>query len=400
MGRRPPGPDPAWDWREAPRRGDTDPITARAALERRVAWRLAHPDEWRAQLAELSYFDPAYTYDEGHVYGYDSTTDPHIATHVHHDILDEDGFVHLRHHRHEDLLIYATRTLVKLLGNRVEWKPEVRFTKDHAEQADMWTRGRKPVTRTEPGLVVLPPALALPEGRWRSDEERTMRLDKGHPVPLLALDIPSPHTPRETDQRMALYAALGIAEYLTVDPGASPHPDAPAVLRLYRRQADGRYAEVGHAYGDAPGQSVYSEVCGTHVRLWQSDLRTPPRFQWRDAVRDRWRDPETDAEHRRREDRIASRAEGEAIGEVRMAIRLLHALLAGAVPRADLDRIAADWQAQGPPADAVDRIAAVQRSPREWQAVLDPEARSDDRHLTEPSIRRRTPAPAAKEDKK
>ena len=263
-------PDSNWDWREAPRPGDTDPITARAAREQRVAWRLAHPDAWRAQLAALEYFDPAYAYDEGHEYGDDWTTDPHLGEDIRHKILDEDGFASPPHYRHTDMLILILYTLRKLFGNRVEREPELHFAAAYAERPDihMFTEGGNPSTQVEPDLVVLPQALELPAGVQRSDEGRTLRLNAGDPPPELVLEILSPST-RNTDleAKMALYAALDIAEYLILAPGGKPQPDTPAVLWLHRLHPDGRYAEIGRIRGDAPEQSVFSEVCGTHLRL-------------------------------------------------------------------------------------------------------------------------------------
>ena len=113
-----------------------------------------------------------------------------------------------------------------------------------------------------------------------------------------------------------------------------------------------------------------------------------PRMEWWDADRNRWRNPETDAEHERRE----GLAEGEAIGEVRaetrMGIRMLRTLLADVLRAPDLERIAADWREYGAPADAVDRIAAAQRSPREWRSLLEPHADTGDARGTD-----RTPPP-------
>ena len=80
-------PAPQWDWQVAPRHGDTDAVTARAAWEQRVAWRLAHPETWREELAQLVYFDPAYTYDEAHEYQAEGTTDPHLSVDLRHWIL-------------------------------------------------------------------------------------------------------------------------------------------------------------------------------------------------------------------------------------------------------------------------------------------------------------------------
>ena len=72
-------PSAAWDWRVPAWRGDTDTATARAARERRTAWRRDHPAAWRGQLERLAHFEPAYRYDPAHEYTADWTTDPTTA---------------------------------------------------------------------------------------------------------------------------------------------------------------------------------------------------------------------------------------------------------------------------------------------------------------------------------
>ena len=39
----------------------------------------------------------------------------------------------------------------------------------------------------------------------------------------------------------------------------------------------------------------------------------------------------------------------------------------------DRDHIAAHWREHGPPADAMERIQAVQQTPSEWQSLLLPD---------------------------
>ena len=267
------------DWLAAPMRGDTDAATARAALARRIAWRLANPEAWRAQLAGLSYFDPAYTYDEGHEYELDWTTDPHLGADIHHKILDEDGFVSPDHIWHGDLITALLRVFRSLLGNRVEREPDLHFDPDFGGRAGMYTAKGHRISLVKPDLVVLPPALQLPEGVARHGG-RTLRLNEGHPVPELVLEVLSPTTRnKDLTAKRALYALLGIREYATLDPGGQPEPDVPAALRLYRLQADGGYAEIsGEPNGDGADRFPYSETCGTFLHLWQPDLGQEPAF--------------------------------------------------------------------------------------------------------------------------
>ena len=363
-------PAPQWDWQVAPRHGDTDAVTARAAWEQRVAWRLAHPETWREELAQLVYFDPAYTYDEAHEYQAEGTTDPHLSVDLRHWILTEDGFVSPQHYRHTPLLVAMLFVLRALFGNRVEREPEVHFDPDFGGRAGMYTENGHPVSQVEPDLVVLPRELLLPEDAERSREGRTMRLDRGHPIPELVVEILSPTTrTKDVRGKLHLYADLGIAEYLTCDPGGEPEPDVPAELQFFRLQSDGRYRQ------DEDAPAYFSTVCDTHVRLWQPDTRRPPRFQWWDAGQDRWRDQAADAEFELRE----REAVGEARGRTEATIDTLHGLLDGVLPLAQRDRIAEAWKRHGLPTDAVPRLLAVRDAPHTWPDLLepDPDTRGD-----------------------
>ena len=348
-GRVPTRPDPAWDWRVVPRHGDTDAVTARAAWEKRIAWRLAHPEAWRAELAQLVYFDSAYAYDEAHEYAWDRTTDPLLSVDIRHWILDKDGFVSPQPHRHSPLLLALLLVFREMLGNRVEREAEVQFEPDFGHRAGMYTESGRPVSQVEPDLAVLPRELLLPDGVERSREGRTMRLDRGHPVPELVVEILSPSTrTKDVNGKMRLYADLGIAEYLTCNPGGEPAPDAPAELRFHRLQPDGRYRS------DADAPAYFSSVCGTHVRLWQPDAGQPPRFQWWDAGQDRWRDQAADQEY-------------ERLVEAVVAMRLF---LGDVLSPAVLDRIENAWHRNGLPKSHLQAIHAVQQSPSEWRTLL------------------------------
>lgn len=369
--RAPARPDPAWDWQVVPRHGDTDAVTARAAWAKRIAWRLAHPEAWREELAQLAYFDPAYTYDEAHEYQDEGTTDPHLSVDIRHWILDKDGFVSPQPYRHAPLLLAMLFVFRAMLGNRVEREPEVHFDPDFGVRAGMYTEKGRPVSQVEPDLVVLPRELLLPEDVERSREGRTMRLDRGHSVPELVVEILSPSTrTKDVKGKMHLYADLGIAEYLTCDPGGEPEPDVPAVLSFHRLQADGGYRQ------DEDAPDYFSTVCDTHVRLWQPDTRRPPRFQWLDAGQGRWRDQVADAEYERERYNREREAEQERhtrelrATRLEVAVDLLHKLLPDRVAPADRDRIEEAWRRDGPPADAVDRILAVRQSPAEWRSLL------------------------------
>ena len=382
-------PDPHWNWRDAPRHGDTDAVTARAAWAQRVAWRLAHPEAWRAALAQLGYFDPDYTYDEGHEYEADWTTDPHLGEDVHLKILDEDGFVSPKHFKHPELLVALLGVLRALLGNRVEREPEVHFDPEYGARAGMRTKGGAVRTQVEPDLVVLPIEEEWPSHTLRGKEARTLRVGPGILVPELVVEILSPSTAtRDLTEKWRLYADLGIAEYWTIDPGGDPEPDTPAVLRIHRLQPNGRYAQ------DPDADVHFSAVCGTQVQLREpapdpgllsdtEQLPPLPHFQWWDAGRNRWRGREADLEFKLQENRAEGRVEGEAIGEMRNTLKTMHVLLDGVLPSARRDRIAENWQRHGLPDDAVARLLAVRAAPATWHDLLEPDtdtrAERDDR---------------------
>ena len=58
----------------------------------------------------------------------------------------------------------------------------------------MYTEKGYRVSQVESDLVVLPRELLLPEDAERSRAGRTMRLDRGYPIPELAVEILSPTT--------------------------------------------------------------------------------------------------------------------------------------------------------------------------------------------------------------
>ena len=239
--------------------------------------------------------------------------------------------------------------LADRLGNRMEHEAELHFSARSTGQS-----------RVVPDLMVLPPECELPAGMERNRDGRTVRLDEGHPLPELVAEIVSPTSEvRDLEDKLALYAALGIAEYLACHPGDLPNPEAgepgsPAELRFFRLQPDGTYRQAMDA------AVCFSHVCGTQVRLWQPDVRRMARFQWWDEARGRWRDPVADAEHARelQETRTASLEEGEA----KMAVAALHSLLP-ALPTRKRGQVAAHGYRHGPSADAMDRILTVRETP-------------------------------------
>lgn len=352
-----------WDWRVAPERGDTDAATARAAHAQRIAWRLANPEAWRAELARLDHYEPDYDYDPGHEYGHDWTTDHlYVAEALVRLEYDRDGFATRIEGRHTLLQVAVAATLRTLLAGRglaVVKEPRLYFD-SLAYNGDV----------VRPDVAVSPMPAELPPGRDEEDATYNIRLEQGDPAPHLVMEITAPGSRhKDLDEKRQLYAELGIAEYLVFDGRTTRH--APMSLVAHRLQADGTYDRLPNvAIAGSEVRTCFSSELETHIRLVQptaetlnEDSETPPRFQGWDAALNRWRDRDSDAEYALRE--------SEAIGEPRATSRMLHTLLDGVVQKPDLDRIAADWQAHGAPADAVDRIAAVHKSPSEWRSLLD-----------------------------
>ncbi len=273
-------PPEVWDWHVPPWRGDTDAATARAARARRTAWRLDHPAAWRAGLERLDHFEPKYNYDVVHEHEDEWTTDPDYGGDgLHLREYDEDGFVSPEHRRHMPFLMAMLHALIDMLGNRVEHEVEMHFPARIGKMLGLLTGKEEGKSQVKPDLMVLPRALELPTGRERSNDGRTIRLDAGHPVPELVVEIVSPTSEhRDLEDKLELYAVLAITEYLACDPGTPPDLDAddpgsPAELLLFQLQPNGTYRQVEDV------SACYSSVCGTRVRLWQPSVQEMPRFQ-------------------------------------------------------------------------------------------------------------------------
>ncbi|MYA06023.1 MAG: Uma2 family endonuclease [Caldilineaceae bacterium SB0664_bin_22] len=355
-------PEP-WDWHVAARRGDTDAATALAARARRTAWRMAHPDVWRAELEMCDHYDLAYVYDEAHEYDFDWTTDPDYPFDVRHNAYDQDGFVCPEHEWHLLLLARMFPVLCDLFDDievvRVLNKPDLYNPEALGKALGLRTAGGLTKEMVRPDVLVLPAGARL-------QQARVLRIAQGDPVPELAIEIVSPTSrDQDFDDKLRLYAALGIWEYLVCNAGSRPQGDDPGWapdLRLFRQPRDGMYEQmdvpdpVRTDDGDFLTITVRSEVCGTELRLHQANPRTLPQFQWWDQGQDRWWDPEADARMEERTD---------------TAIAMLHRVLPDDAGPALRERIAECWRAEGPPEDVIDRLLDVQLAPRECRSLLD-----------------------------
>ncbi len=215
-----------WGWQIPPSRGDIDAATARAVREQRVATRLDNLALWRAGLARLSHYDPDYEYDVVHEYEHDWTTDPDYGCDgIYLLDYDDDGFVSPEASRHLLLIAAIVHTLCDALGNRAVHEMEVHYLPELGEALGLLTGEGKGKSYVKPDLTVLPPEHALPpdweRGKWR----RALNLELGDPIPELVVEIVSPTSERrDSADKVRLYAALGIAEYLVIEPGEPPDP--------------------------------------------------------------------------------------------------------------------------------------------------------------------------------
>ena len=324
---------------------DAEPFMTREARAERAAWRLAHPEAWRAELAELSHFDPEFIYEVAHEYDHDWTTDPDYGAEcVDLCEYDEDGILSPPEKRAPKIqermsnsAADALAATVHEVDHEADYEVEVRFHPDTIEFANRVANERRPVLKgVRPDLMVLV-VLSAPE-RERFMPQGVLRLDWGAPIPPLVLEVLSRGSAsRDLDYKRHLYAAAGVFEYLVYDLGGKRRVNSPRELLLYRLQPDGAYHRIAPD-PDMSGSGLAafrSEVFDTYIRFLPDareeaaefrerlvESRPPPRFQWWDAEQGRWRDRETDAEHEQERT-------GQELRQVRqertdLAVELLH----------------------------------------------------------------------------
>ncbi|MYA03163.1 MAG: Uma2 family endonuclease [Caldilineaceae bacterium SB0664_bin_22] len=382
---------------------DADPYMTRAARTARTAWRLEHLEEWHRDLETLFYYDPEYAYDVVHEYEDEWTTDPdHSGNGIKFYEFDEGGVLEPTDDRRTMLEGAMLNLLRTVLGNRAESQGRLYFPGNIAERLKLLTRGGNRGSYVKPDLMVFPSVYELPTGVHRDRSDCALRTHEGEPPPELVVEILSVSSvARDYGVKARLYAALGVAEYWVCDVGGIRGPDSPVELSVFRLGADGLYAPVSSSQPPAgSGDRWEVPVYGSGVLDRPFRLRPgayEPRFQWWDAAQGRWRDPESDVAFERQaerdrhvrelqatrvesraEGRVEGRVEGIAIGETKVAIAVLHALLSNHLHSRYRDQIEAHWRKAGPPQDMMDCILKVQQAPAEWRSLLQiPEENSD-----------------------
>ena len=372
--------------RELPHDGDPD--MTREARAARAEWRRAHLAEWHRELKDLIYYDPDYAYNPAHEYSRELwTTDPdRHGDGVQFFEFDEDGVVEDTDHR-RTLLEAAMLALLRLIfGHRVESQTRLLFGEPVATELELFTPSGQPSSLVKPDLLLFPEHRTLPPGqRYRETEDRFVDMRDGEPPPQLAVEILSKSSGhRDLVEKYELYAKLGVEEYWICDVGGMRQRSSPAGLLVYRLSDLGFYVPITSdseppvpAFVDTP---VWSEVCGTRVRL-QADAYEP-RFRWWDAIQNRWRDADTEVrdERNRRDKEVRDEAlteseargreQGLAEGEVRVAMGVMKDLLGATLAPANLDRIEEHWRTEGTPANLMEFVRAVQQAPGEWRDLL------------------------------
>ena len=345
----------AWDWCIPPFRGDTDPATARRARQLRIRWRLSNPDAWQEQLKALSHFDPDYTYDEGHEYTEDWTSDPDYPF-EHRLEFNKDGFLVPPHSWHATYLTTILLVLQELFRrglNLTVSEPELHFDSETSRNLLLLTDGGNFKTQVNPDVAVLPTNADYAQ-------HRVLRTDLGEETPVMVIEVVSPTSvERDRDEKFCLYAGLGVSEYLLVDLGDADDTPQETDLRLemFRLQDNGTYALTGEASGGPPYRSIHSQVCGTSLRIGPPrDKVDVPLFQWYDPDQEHWRDTFSD-EH----------AAGHAEGQLDFALKMLKRWLP---TDADMDLVAKQWSDTGMPENINDMVIAVQADPEQWRTIL------------------------------
>lgn len=364
----------AWDWRDVPYVGDTDAASARLARIHRTAARLQNPVAWQKAIENLPHYEADYPYDPAHEYERDWTTDPDYAAGVQIMDFDKDGFLAPTTSNHTPLFGFLLDTLCDGYGNRVTHELEFHFPAQTALDLGRLTSDRKPKNRVVPDLAVLPKTYTLPEGVVRSSRNRVLDNEAGEPVPDLVVEIVSKTSvDRDYEDKMALYAALGISEYLIIEPGepADETDDGTlGCLLLFRLDENsGIYEPVSDI--DDP----YIEAAGLRLRMVHVGPSAEPCVQWWDPDQHRWRDHAGDRELVAKEQGFE---QGIEQGELKKTVAFLDALCPD-LPVSAHKQIESHWQEHGLPDGIETRIVELSANPSHWRTILDvPEDRDDE----------------------
>ena len=356
-----------------------DPSMTRAARTERVEQRLQDLEGWRRGLQEhLTHYRAEYPYDVAHEYDIDQTTDPdYVWPKVHLTDYDDDGFP-LPDHVVTSFMLYTQETCTDRLGARMAWSPDIYFGDGLAKRINRFTRQGTPKNLVSPDLVALLPQHTLPPTQpYRDFEDCVIRTQQGDDAPEWALKyLSSTADWKRNDDRLRVYAALGINEYVVYDPGSKRAPDSQEELLAYRLDSEScEYHPVNPDpdLSEANLPAYPSKVFGTHIRI--NPLNTKPRkryvdiptFQWYDADGGCWRDHASDERIQRERDRQARQGNAES---VQFVIDAVQVILEKALKPKVREHVAAFWRQHGYPHDVLDRLVAVKDDPDQWPFLL------------------------------
>ena len=365
----PPLPDPM----------DADVDMSRAARAQRAAWRRAHPEAWRAQLAGLGHFNPEYSYEPFHEYGGEATTDPDYPDHgLHLTEFDANGDklpVDLRAYALQSQGLDTLAAVAAAAGLAVDFERSVRLASDAIARAGR-TFGRPfpPNKWVTPDLLVTPQLAPAEEAAFVSVDHDVWRMDRGAPAPRLALEVLSEgNVDNDLEVKVHLYAAMGVPEYFVCDLGDKRWKGSPRELLLFRPGADGANVQQPAA------EAYHSRVLGVPLRMWDDPqelqdaadsvklrYRAAPRLQFQDRA-GHWHDAVADRERALRQE---GREEGRQEGATAMVLQCLDIFLAPVLEAHALAAVRAAWTEHGPPPQVLERVREVGRDPGRWRDLL------------------------------
>lgn len=317
----------------------------------RTRARLQVLQAWQARLQRLSHHDPEFTYDPGHEYEEDWTTDADYRQDgVRLYQYNGDGHLIMPHGSfHSRFLDLVLQTLCLVLGRRVCREPDLHYPAWLGEELGQLTESGEPRTRRSPDLAVMPESWTLSEERERTVDERIIRLDEGDPAPELVLEVVSrSNEGKDFHDNMSLYANLGIPEYVIADTGEFSDTPHMWLFRLDSSTNSYRMAENGRSV----------TACDTPMRLLDAPVAgNVPVFQCRDP-NGQWHDHEGDIALRERS------AERVDIHAQLLDIHFPH------LAPSDRASLVDAWTRNGVPGNMLQRIADAAANPNRRRAIL------------------------------
>ena len=353
--------------------------------------RLDSATEERPPVESLSHYDPDYPYSPHHVYTEQFTTDPDyyydgvsIVTTPAHKIAVANA---------QDLMGETQEAYGQVLGEQrfaigpdlVEGLPEnVRWQLVEDERSVL------------PGRIVFSPDVSVLEHRsefFVSHNASELPWDPNNRI-RLALEVLSPNTrQKDLGAKRALYAALGVEEYLTYNPVLSLEGDpgerdlanlleANGGIRLMGwRLHRGKYVSIQPVQELQTGTHAVLEstVLGRALRILPAIERTGQApaeddchrhiIQFWDAVNAEWYDSDIRRERQQARDRNEGRNEGRTEGRTEAILSMLEA---GGLPKDARGRLRAAWKQASFLPDMA-KILTVVQGLADWTTLLPPE---------------------------